>query len=230
MKHLNKLVFLSLACYLSSCDAPASDQTKDTVAEVTAAAPTEKDINATIAEATAAIDSVANEANAAITRKKHKNYASVIEMIEESGDFSQENGTLKIISKSPLHIQIASAAGNIGDVEQMKWNAMQELIYVAYASFTMTNISQITITTVPYDAEQFLEHQKMALQNAAATTITITKEKARQVMQARLGTSNFDDMIGVQVGQSYFAESPSPLLEKLRATFPIDKVINELKS
>jgi len=49
-------------------------------------------------------------------------------------------------------------------------------------------------------------------------------------MQARLGTSNFDDMFGVQVGQQYFAESPSPLLEKLRATIPIDKVIDELKS
>ncbi|WPQ63540.1 hypothetical protein SIO70_01505 [Chitinophaga sancti] len=229
MKHLNKLVFLSLACYLSSCDAPPSNQTHDTTAEVAAAPTTDKEIDAVANEARAAVDSIANEAGTPAT-KKHKHYASVIEMIEESGDFTQENGSMKVISKSPLHIQISSAAGNIDDLEQMKRNAMQELIYIAYASFTMTDIPQITITTVPYDAAQFIDHQKMVFQKAASTTITISREKARRVMQARLSTSNFDDMFGVQVGQQYFAESPSPLLEKLRATFPIEKVIDQLKS
>lgn len=231
MNHLNKLVFLSLACYLSACDAPTPNQTTDTVSLYADSTAALLDSIGKAADASAArVDSVANTVKAENPGGKHKFYASISEMVEELGDFSSENGTFKIISQSPLHIQISNQTDKNGKKELMKKIAMQEIVYVAYEAFATTNISKITITSVPSDIDEFTNNHKLVFINEAATTITITKEKARQVMQSHLGTTNFDDMIGVHVGDSYFAESPSPLLDKLKAEATIEQVINELKS
>lgn len=232
MKHLNKLTFLALACYLSSCDTPAKNQTNDATADAPSSQYADA-VDQVTAAARAVVDSVsafADTSMASPSDKKHKHYASVIEMVEATEDFTMENGTLKVLSKSPLHIQISSPNPNDIDLVQLKRNAMEDLVYIAYFTFAKTDISQITITAVPCDADKFLFHQKIVLMNDAATTITISKEKARRVMEAHVGTNNFDDMIGTQVGQNYFPESPSPLLEKLKLTFPVEKVIEDLRS
>lgn len=216
MNHPNKLVFLSLAFYLSSCDAPATKQTNNTDLVDTVALTEEVD--------TAAI-SVPTVADLT-----HKHYESVMEMVEDRNDFSTEDGTLKLISKSPLHIQISHQEDKNQDVNRMKRVAMQYLISNAYAAFACTDVSKVTITSVPSDMDEFINNQKLVFLNAAAVTVTITRDKARQVMQSRVGTSNFDDMLGITVGKSYFADSPSPLLNKLKAEDTVEDVISELKS
>jgi hypothetical protein len=232
MNHLNKLTILPLAFFLSACDTSSTNQKNDTTTEANVIAVDTVDItdlDSVAAEAKATVDSIANEVNNAADHE-HKHYTSVMEMVEDRNDFTTEDGTLKLISKSPLHIQISTQEDKNQDVNRMKRVSSQFLVSTAYAAFACTDISKITITSVPCDVDEYIQHHKIALLHAAAVTVTITREKARQVMQSHVGTSNFDDMLGIPVGNSYSADSPSPLLLKLKAEETIDKLIQELKS
>lgn len=224
MKYLKKLAFLPLAIYLSSCDTPSPQQTSEATAEESFVPVDSVNLDSALATTQTAIDT------SEVSNKTHKHYASVMEMAEDRNDFSTEDGTLKLISQSPLHIQISAQDYKIQDVNRMRKVASQYLVSTAYAAFACTDISKITITSVPCDMDEYIQNHKIVLLNAAAVTVTITREKARQVMQSHVGTSNFDDMLGIAVGESYSADSPSPLLNKLKAEETIDKIIQELKS
>ncbi len=156
--------------------------------------------------------------------KKHSFYPSITALIDSSGDYASDNGTFKIISNSPLHIQISNIAMPSQSVEELKKMSMHGIVYVAYDAFASTNIKEITITSVPiiYDGAN---SKNLGFNESARYTATIKKERARQVMQQRIGTSNFDDLLG----NGEFLNSPSPEFDKLKSEDTIEEVLNQLR-
>jgi hypothetical protein len=155
--------------------------------------------------------------------KKHAFYPSITAMIDSAGDYASDNGTFKIISNDPLHIQISNIAMPSQSIDELKKTAMHGIVYVAYDAFASTNIKEITITSVPivYDGAT---SKNLGFVESARYTATIKKERARKVMQQRIGTSYFDDLLG----NGEFLNSPSPAFEKLKSEDTIEEVLSQL--
>jgi len=195
----------------------ACGETTTSAEEANASTPTP---NTEIVDTAAGPSPGTNEANS----KKHAFYTSIAALIDGSSDYASENGTFKIISNNPLHIQISNIAMPSQSLDELKKTAMHGIVYVAYDAFASTNINEIKITSVPivYDGAK---NKNLGFAESARYTATIKKERARQVMQQRIGTSNFDDLLG----NGEFLNSPSPAFEKLKSEDTIEEVLNQLR-
>src|SRR5687767_7829270 len=65
---------------------------------------------------TVAASPATDEANPS---KKHAFYSSITALIDSSGDYASDNGTFRIISNNPLHIQISNIAMPSQSVEEL---------------------------------------------------------------------------------------------------------------
>jgi hypothetical protein len=162
------------------------------------------------------------------SRKKHSSYTSIAEMMEDDYGYASDNGTFKIISKQPLHIQISQIVMPSMSGEEMKDMSLEGLIYITYMTFATTPIEEITITSVPmvYDGAT---STNLGFFESGRYTISINKEKARQVMLRICGTSDFDDLLGYEDGNGQIMEdSPTPSFDKLKSTDTNGKVFKLL--
>lgn len=134
-----------------------------------------------------------------------KKYTSVKAMLEDAHDFTLEQGTLKFINsdENNLHIQVSKPIIE-GDFENVISSTVKrDIVYVAFQTFAKTSTNKITITSVPIDinnqAKYYNEYQK---------TVTVTKEKANQIMQNEFGSVDysilFADLNGIQIPSNHF--------------------------
>jgi hypothetical protein len=158
-------------------------------------------------------------------KKAHTIYPTISAMIDSSGDYASDNGTFKIISENPLHIQISKIVMPDTPIDELKKGAMEGIVYIAYQAFASTGIKDITITAVPliYDATN---DKKLGFSEPARYTATISRDKAQEVMQKIVGITNFDDLLGYDAGEGqYVADSPAPAFEKLKSEDTIEEVL-----
>jgi hypothetical protein len=114
-------------------------------------------------------------------------YPSVSAMLEDGGDFSEEDGSLKFLSKKEnhLHVQVSKPIFE-GDhekiiVEQTK----RDLVYVAFQAFAQTDINELTITSVPMMQETKDYVNKYKLERKT------NRNNAKKIMMKYLGTEDF---------------------------------------
>ncbi|WKW46904.1 hypothetical protein P3875_02285 [Myroides sp. JBRI-B21084] len=156
-----------------------------------------------------------------VTTENLQKFNSVKDMLTEAGDFSTENGTLKIIDENSekLHIQVSKPIVK-GDLDKVINEIVKrDIIYVAFQTFAQTPTEKITITSIPIDLEdrsKYYEEYKK--------TVTVTKETADRIMKDELGTNDysilFSDLNGIQV--------PSKEFDKLKFE-KLDETFNKLK-
>jgi hypothetical protein len=159
---------------------------------------------------------------------KHAKYPTVSAMIDSSGDFSSDNGTFKVLSESPLHIQISEITMNGTPDEKIKQETLKNIVYIAYQTFATTEIDSLTITSIPliFDTEK---QKPIGYDNNFKTTLTINRDKAKKVMEQFVELTDFDDLLGADGGNGlYFPDSPSPKFEKLKSVDTIESVIKAL--
>ncbi|NUU37369.1 hypothetical protein [Pseudomonas sp. C2B4] len=76
-------------------------------------------------------------------------FKSVAEMIEDRGDYAEENGTFKLVSAKPLKIQLAPTVVP-GDLpENVQRELRRAALYGVYRTFTHTNADAVVVTVVP---------------------------------------------------------------------------------
>ena len=161
---------------------------------------------------------------------KHAKYQTIAAMIDSSGDFASDNGTFKILSESPLHIQISEITLDGMPNEQIKQETLKNIVYIAYQAFATTEIESLIITSVPliFDTEK---QEIIGYNDNFKTTLTIDRNKAKKVMEQFVGLTDFDDLLGVDAGEGqYFPDSPSPKFDKLKSIDTIESVIKALTS
>jgi hypothetical protein len=154
-------------------------------------------------------------------------FATVKEMLEDSGDFNEEVGTLKFISldKNNLHIQISKPILE-NDLESVKNEiAKRDIIYVAFQTFAQTDINELTITSIPNsndNPKKYFEKYKR--------TLKIDREKAKSILKKYLNTEDFSILYKEQNGIWFPSKSFDILkFEKLDEVF-IDMIPNKLAS
>jgi hypothetical protein len=113
-------------------------------------------------------------------------YTTVTEMLKEAGDFTEEDGSLKILSKDekPIHVQVSKIIFD-GDIEKVIIEqTMRDIVYVAFQAFAQTNIDEITVTSIPMKGkDKLVGKYKM--------TVTINREAAKTILKKYLSTDNF---------------------------------------
>ncbi|MBN9338163.1 MAG: hypothetical protein J0I88_10010 [Chryseobacterium sp.] len=147
-----------------------------------------------------------------------KKYGSVKEMLEDTHDFSTEQGTLKFINndEDDLKIQVSKPIVK-GDLEKFIIESVKrDIIYVAFQAFAQTSINKITITSIPIDY-----NDKSKYYNKYKKTITITRKKADQIMANEFGSLDysilFSDLDGIQVPSEDFNKLKFNDLDKIFA-------------
>lgn len=155
-----------------------------------------------------------------ISPSELKKYNSVKEMLEDAHDFTIEEGTLKFINsdENNLHLQVSkyTVKGESDDI--INQTVKRDIVYVAFQAFAQTSTNKITITSVPIDY-----NVKTKYYNQYKKTITITRQKADQIMQQEFGNTDysilFDRLNTIQI--------PSKNFDKLKFE-NLDKIYSEL--
>lgn len=151
-----------------------------------------------------------------ITSAELKKYSSVKAMLEDAHDFSIEQGTLKLINnnESDLHIQVSKPTIENEPDKVIIETVKRDIIYVAFQAFAQTSINKITITSVPID----FNNQKKYY-NTYRQTVTVTRNKADQIMQKEFGTTDysilFADLNGIQVPSENFDQMKFENLDRI---------------
>ena len=124
-------------------------------------------------------------------------YSSIKEMLEEAGDFYEENGSLKFISEeeSNIHVQVSKPISK-NDLESVKQEiAKRNIIYVAFQAFAQTNLNEITITSLPNDLEDNTRYYEEYKQ-----TVKIDRTKAKSILKTYLNSDDFSILFDNQNG------------------------------
>lgn len=125
---------------------------------------------------------------------------AVITALQALHDYSVEDGSLKLLSAQPLHIQLAPTFqsvdhGSLSAKErtQIETTLAQTLLYGVYRSFIHTTVPEITITAVPL-VQDSTTGTKQYLQ-PLAQHIQVSREAALNATRRVLGIERFEDMI-----------------------------------
>ena len=113
-------------------------------------------------------------------------YKSIPELIEELNDYSESDGTFKMISKN--HFQLSpQVAENDYYIDEY---VQRSLIYGIYRTFIHTNLKEITVTVVPV---VFLGETKYLDQYTQ--TISITKKQVETIAKKLFGIDRLDKLV-----------------------------------
>jgi hypothetical protein len=124
-------------------------------------------------------------------------FATLKEMLEDSGDFNEEVGTLKFISldKNNLHVQVSKPILE-NDLESVKNEIVKrDIIYVAFQTFAQTDINELTITSIPDsndNPKKYFEKYKQ--------TVKINREQAKAILKKYLDSEDFSILYEEQSG------------------------------
>jgi hypothetical protein len=156
-----------------------------------------------------------------ISESELQKFFSVKEMLADAGDFSTENGTLKIIdgnSKNPK-IQISEPIVK-GDLDEIiEKFVKRDIVYVAFQSFAQTPTEKITITSIPVDLEDRTKYYPKY-----EKTMTITKKSTDQIMIDEFGSTDYS----ILFNKMNNIEVPSKEFDKLKFD-KLDEIFDKLK-
>jgi PBP1b-binding outer membrane lipoprotein LpoB len=120
-------------------------------------------------------------------------FASVAEMIEDRADYAEENGSFKLVSAEPLHIQLAAqvVANDLPEVIQSEVN--RAALYGIYRTFIHTRADSVRVTALPMEitlnpySARYLAEPKVDL--------VLSRDQALKAAQQLAGVVSFDDIV-----------------------------------
>ena len=115
-------------------------------------------------------------------------YSSIRDMLEDSGDFYEENGSLKFLSeeKSNIHVQVSKPISK-NDLENVKQEIVKRsIVYVTFQAFAQTDIDELTITSIPMDFEDNKKYYDEYRQ-----TVKVNRAKAKSILKEYLNSDDF---------------------------------------
>ncbi len=129
-----------------------------------------------------------SETKPSIVENPLTQYETIREMLEDGGDFYEENGSLKFMSeeKANQHIQVSKPISK-NDLENVKHEIVKrDIVYVAFQAFAQTNLNEITITSIPMDLEDNKRYYDEYKQ-----TIKVDRVKAKSILKKYFGNDDF---------------------------------------
>jgi len=120
-------------------------------------------------------------------------YPTVVQMLNESYDFTEEQGSLKVLSKErkPLHIQVSRPILDGDPDDVIRDQTIRDIVYVTFQAFAKTDINEFTITSVPMQSKNnYVDKYKV--------TLMVSRDKATAVLKKYLNTEDFQTLFKLE--------------------------------
>lgn len=119
-------------------------------------------------------------------------FATVTEMIDDKGDFSDENGTFKLISDEPLHIQLATEVV-ANDLDEVKLAEVRRVaLYGVYRTLIHTDAPSVRVSALPMEVT--LNPYTARYLDSPKVEIAVTRDEA---LRAVAGLIEVDALEGL---------------------------------
>lgn len=120
-------------------------------------------------------------------------FKSVAEMIEDRGDYAEEDGSFKLVSAKPLKIQLAPTVFS-GDLpENVQRELRRAALYGVYRTFAHTNAEAVSVTAVP--REMTVNPVTSKVLNAPSVQISVTRDQAMMAAGRIVKASSASDLV-----------------------------------
>lgn len=119
-------------------------------------------------------------------------FATVMEMIDDRADFSEENGTFKVISTEPLHIQLATEVV-ANDLDEVKLAEVRRVaLYGVYRTLIHTDAPSVRVSALPMEVT--LNPYTARYLDSPKVEIAVTRDEA---LRAVAGLIEVDALEGL---------------------------------
>lgn len=110
------------------------------------------------------------------------------------GDYTEEDGTLKVISRKPLKIHVYAEVFS-GDLPEVKDHLVKKaLISNTYRAFAFSDISMITVTSSAKEISIGRRERGENILKSPTYTITKTREQALSDLRKLTNAKSFNDL------------------------------------
>ncbi|MDU9408243.1 hypothetical protein RTH74_11600 [Pseudomonas sp. zfem001] len=120
-------------------------------------------------------------------------FATVTEMIDDKADFSEENGTFKVISTEPLHIQLATQVV-ANDLDEVKLAEVRRVaLYGVYRTLIHTDAPSVHVSALPMEvtlnpySARYIDGQKVE--------IAVTRDEALRAVAGLIEVETLEDLV-----------------------------------
>ncbi len=213
-----KLSIIGLFSLLLSCQQSSdSQQASDTDASTTSQAPDSLSQASGQAKKEGIQEALSDQVRQPldeVTKEPLKGYKDVSKMIEATGEYKKENGTFKLISQKPLHIQLSTPTYN-GDLEEtVAEQVKRDIVYVSFRTFAQTTLDEIKITSLPlkWDNPKLKDFDYI---QEFKQTLTLRRSKAKAILERYYGHSDFTKLFGEIVDGAYKPEVPNIHIKRM---------------
>lgn len=134
-------------------------------------------------------------------------FKTVVEAVESAGDYAVAEGSLVVVSSSPLHVMVKPPAVKGDFPKVLEEISKREIVWVALLAFAHTSVNELTITSFP-DEIDYRSNAKRAL-TAYKRTAAVTRDQFNSLVKKHLKLATAADLIGDQkIGTETFPDMP----------------------
>ena len=134
-----------------------------------------------------------NEAKEQDIAASFPKYNNVMEMLDSAGDYTSGSGTVKMVTDTPLHIEVSSFVIPTETNEVIKSIAKRDIVYVALQSFAQTPIDEIRLTSLPIQVKEGTSKKQQPL-NYLKKVMYVNRKTATEILQRYTQLSEFKDL------------------------------------
>lgn len=140
-------------------------------------------------------------------------FKTVNEMIEDRGDYSEENGSFKLVSAQPLKIQLAPSVVP-GDLpENVQREIRRAALYGVYRTFTHTDADAVVVKVVPMQIT--INPYSSKLLSSPSIQISVTRAQAMQAAGQLVDANTSSDLVVPEAGGGFQSDQWIPKFETL---------------
>jgi hypothetical protein len=140
-------------------------------------------------------------------------FKSVAEMIEDRGDYAEENGTFKLVSAKPVKIQLAPTVVP-GDLpENVQRELRRAALYGVYRTFAHTNVDAVVVTVVP--REVTFNPVTSKLLKTPNVQISVTRAQAMMAAGKFVKASTASDLVAPEAAGDSQLDEWTPAFQDL---------------
>ncbi|HWM24473.1 MAG TPA: hypothetical protein VNP98_06590 [Chthoniobacterales bacterium] len=126
-------------------------------------------------------------------------YPTVQKLMEEAAtNYSNEEGTFKVISNHPLHIQISPLIPLKSPSDWIESTVHQEAVQTVFEAFIHTPVNALTITVLPKTWED--SGKTGAPLTEFRVSLSVTRKRALALLNRYFPGKGFEDLVGTQDG------------------------------
>lgn len=158
-----------------------------------------------------------------------QHFDSLPAMVEDFGDFSEENGTFKVLSAKPLHVQFSPQVVP-GDLpENIRYEVQRAALYGVFRTFVHTSVDAVQVTASPIEVD--LKNGESKKLKVPSVNITVTRAQALASIKKFIQVNDFSELVDPQQMGKTQLDNWTKGFENLYYKQPnIDKLLVDLKA